>query len=306
MKKKLLIALCVLLFIFVGKNIYGKLFAQQSNPGLTVVPSNIEIAGNPGTTVTKEITVINSTNSDFDIATSRRNFTALGEEGQAELTTDSTTFALVSWLKVSPEKITIKKSEKAKFVVAISIPKNAEPGGHFGSVVFSTVPKGGLKQTGAVVSQEVASLILVRINGEVNENAIVESFLPSKSFYSSGPVVLNARIKNLSTVHIKPEGKVIIKDIFGRKYEVPVESKNVLPGAIRRLAAGFNSHLLIGKYSADLTLAYGTQNNPLLTTHTTFWAFPVKTGLITLVVLIFVYLFRRRIFKALRILLIGK
>jgi hypothetical protein len=306
MKKKLIATLCVLVFIFVGKNLYTTLFAQQANKGITVTPSNIEVYADRGTIATKEITVINDTSADVNIVTRFRNFTAMGEEGQVELTSENSSFSLASWLKISPEKQTLKKEGKAKFVLAINVPKDAEPGGHFGSVIFSTVPKAGLKQTGALVSQEIASLILTRINGQVNEDAKLESFNTSKSFYWSGPAEFNIRVKNNSTVHIKPEGKITIRNILGQSFEIPVESKNILPNAIRRLTAGFNSPLLIGRYTATLSLAYGTQNNPLLAAQTTFYAFPAKTALITLVVLILGYLFRKRLFKALKILIIGR
>ncbi len=306
MKKKIIFALLILLFIFTGSVLYPKLFAQQNPRGFTVTPSNVELQVKPGEISTQEIILTNATNTDTEIKVIRRNFTAQGEEGQVSLTTEESSYSLASWLSVTPESIIVKKNSQEKFLITVKIPNNAEPGGHFGSVVFTTVPKKDLKQTGAVVSQEIASLFLVKIAGKVNEDAKIVSFSTPKWFFEFGPVPFDIRVKNNSTVHIKPVGSITVEGSFGQKLTGSVDSRNILPGAIRKLQGILSDKLLIGKYTASVSLFYGTQNNAPLVAQVTFYAFPVRLGLIILAALIIIFIMRRRIFKALRIIIIGK
>jgi hypothetical protein len=304
MRRKIL--LTILLSILPVVFFVSKIYTQNSNNGLSITPFSLELTLEPGQTVTRTITLTNFTDQVADIAVSKRNFTANGEEGQVNLTEEETGFSLASWISTTPQRKTLAPSQKQEFEVTISVPKNAEPGGHFGSVVFGTIPSQNLNQTGALLSQEVAGLILVKIPGDVTERAKIETFAAEKKFYNMGPVDFSIRVKNESTVHIRPEGVVTVTDMFGKKSVVQVEGRNVLPGAIRKLSASHKENFLIGKYTADLKLSYGTQSNSVLTASTTFFAFPVRMGLIGLSILIIVFLLRKRLGKALKTLLTGK
>lgn len=285
---------------------YISLYAQGTPQGLMVVPSNLSLDLKPGTETVKTITLYNNTDNDVEIIPQTRNFTAQGEEGDVTLTSSDTGYSLASWITVAPEKTTIKSRGSADFTYVVKVPQNAEPGGHFGSIVLSTVkPEGNLGQTGAYVIQQVGALILAKVPGDVNESARLESFTSNKNFYIEGPVDFDIRVKNDSTVHITPSGTITIKDMFGRKEVIPVESRNVLPGAIRRLFSTWNSKFMVGKYTADVSLYYGSSNQNLKGS-LVFYAFPVYYALIVLAVIAVIVIFRKRFFKALRIIIIGK
>lgn len=306
MRKRIILSLTVFIFVLTTFIVAHKLTAQNATKGLSITPTSLELTIKPGESVTKTISLSNFTEKTVDISVSRRNFTANGEEGEVFLTEEENAFSLSSWIKTSPESQTLKPDQKKDFEVTITAPKNAEPGGHFGSVVFSTKPQSGLTKTGALLSQEVAGLILVKIPGTVNEQAEIKSFSPEKNFYENGPVNFNVRVKNGSTVHIKPTGTVTVTDMFGQKSYAQIDPKNVLPGAIRKIQATLTNKFLIGKYEAKVEIAYGAQNNALLSATTSFWAFPVKAGIVVLVILIIIYLMRRRLAKALKTIITGK
>lgn len=281
-----------------------KLQAQEKNPGMIVHPSNFDISVSPAETTSKDIYVENSTDKEEKISVSTRNFTARGEEGSVEFTDQSYAFALASWMKVSPASAVVPAHGTAKFTVTMTAPTNAEPGGHFASVVFGTTPSKLSGGSGAAVAQEVASLFLVRIPGDVKEEAMVESFNTNQSFYEFGPVSFDTRVKNNGLVHVKPEGEILITNMFGQKFSVPFDGQNVLPNAIRKMDTTWSKHILIGKYTATLILAYGTKNLPLGGS-TVFYAFPVRFGAIALVVFILLFLMRKRLSKAFRALIKG-
>jgi hypothetical protein len=302
---KRLVILPLVLITAVAVSYFVSSYAQQTTPGLQVHPSNFDIALTPGSPTTETIYLVNRTKNPEPIKVDLRNFTAQGVEGGVNLTTQDTTYSLASWISVSPETAVVQPNQSQAFTITITPPANAEPGGHYGSVVFATDPSQKVNGTGAVLSEEVASLILARIPGNVTEQANVVSFTPAKNFYEFGPVTFNTMVKNTGGVHIQPQGEVVVKGTFGDTYNVALQPYNVLPGASRMIPVVLTHKLLIGKYTAQLVAAYGEKNKQL-TASTEFYAFPVRYGAIVLVILFFFFLVRKRIGKALKALFTGK
>jgi hypothetical protein len=273
--------------------------------GLAISPPTFELSGNPNDTLNNIIKVTNISSDPVEVSTSTRNFTAIGEEGAVGLTEEENSFSLARWIAVSPSTALIKPSQTQFFTFTTAIPQNAEPGGHFGSVVFSI---GGNQpdQTGAAVSQEVASLILLRVAGKAKEQVTIENFFPFKKFYEYGPINFEIRVKNEGSIHAKPTGTITLTNFFGRKVGTfNIESKNVLPGATRKLTAYWNKKALFGKYTATLSVIYGSDNQ-ILTATNTFVAIPYKiVGVVLLALLIIgiiIFKARKRLKLAARVL----
>lgn len=302
-QRKLIIAACIFLALFVFA--YNIISAQQAGKGISVHPSNFDITAQPNNTATGKVTVDNLTDKAINITVDLRNFTAKGEEGSVDLTTEDIAYSLAKWIKVNPTNAEIKAHGSHDFTFTIEAPANAEPGGHFGSIVFATVPSKDLKGSGATLSQEVASLILFKIPGDTKEAATVESFATDKSFYEFGPVTITTRVKNEGGVHISPAGSVVIKGWFGQSFTAPLEMRNVLPNAVRKIPATLENKLLFGQYTATLIATYGTKGQQL-NASTQFSAFPVRYGFVVLAILIIIFLFRKRIIRSLKILMTGK
>jgi hypothetical protein len=114
------------------------------------------------------------------------------------------------------------------------------------------------------------------------------------------------RAKNEGNVHFKPTGTITISDFMGNKVAtIPVDSKNVLPGAVRKMEATWDTGWLFGQYSATLSLVYG-KDRQVITASTAFWGFPYKlVGISLLVIGILgwaLYPRRARIWRAIKIL----
>jgi hypothetical protein len=301
-KRVLILAALVLI---ASTFIYTAINAQKTAGGVAVHPSNFDITATPNQNSTGTITVDNLTDQTIQIAVDVRNFTAQGEEGSVNLTKEDTTYSLAKWIKVTPATVAIKAHGNQDFTFIIEVPKNAEPGGHFGSVVFATVPPSNLKGTGASLSQEVASLILFKIPGDTKEEAVLESFTTDKQFYEFGPVTFDTRVKNEGKVHIAPAGSIVVKGWFGQKFIVPLEMRNVLPDSVRKIPTTLKNKFLYGNFTATLIATYGTKGQQLYSS-TQFSAFPVRYGIAVLVILIILILARKRIGKSIRVLLTGK
>lgn len=291
-------ALVSVMAIFAGISLAQE---QTSSIALSVSPQVFEVSADPGDIVTESFKIVNGTDIDLTLNATPKNFTPEGEDGGVNLTEDDTSYSLASWISVTPTKIVVPARGSQVFDFVISLPADAEPGSHLGSVIVQTDPV-DIDGSGAAVSQEIGPLILVSVSGDLVEAAEIASFT-TDSFWEKGPVTFETRVTNNGNVHFKPSGTIEIKNMFGSVVAtIDLEEKNVLPNSTRKLVNDWSPEgFTVGRYTADLTLVYGSDGT-ILTDSTSFTVFPYKTILpITLGVILLVYLgvrYRNRISKA--------
>lgn len=295
MRKALLFV--VLLSLFWVKATSIKAYGQETVSSLSISPPSFDLVVDKGASTSGIIKVENISGQPVQIKVEKRNISARGEEGEIDLKEEETTFSLASWITITPDLTTIPARSIKEFKYTITVPSNAEPGGHFGSVVFGTIPQKNLNQTGALFSQEIGALFLTKVNGIVNENAAIEEFKSESVFNEFGPITLAARIKNNGNVHVKPTGTIEITNLLGQKSTIQLESKNVLPNSIRKLNGTLNKTFLMGKYESKLFASYGTTNQKLVAS-TTFYVFPVRYAAVAFGIIAVMYLMRHRLKKA--------
>lgn len=286
------------------------ILAQEGDDkvSITLSPQSLDTAINAGQSTTNVFRITNGSNQAFAIEPTPKNFVPSGNEGAIQLEEDDTPYSLAKWITVDPKgPVTVEPGETADFDVTISVPKNADPGGHFGSVVFRTLPTNE-PGTAAAISQEVAPVILVRVPGDVKEQASLASFRTlSTPITTEQDITFETIVKNEGNVHVKPTGTVSIFNTFGKQVaSTQVESNNVIPDAERKMNAVWeNPGLRFGRYTARLTMVYGNENK-LITAQTSFVIFPLKQvipAVIALLILIFViYRIRHRLLLALKVL----
>lgn len=299
----LLIAIVLVLSLFPGQYVS----AQTDNITLAVSPQILDLTANPGDSLTNVFRLTNASDVSVDIKTTPKNFTPRGEEGAVDLTEDKTSYSLADWLTVNPETVTIEAGQTEDFSVSITVPDNAEPGSHFGSVVFQTIPPEQEGST-ALVSQEIAPVILVRIAGDTTESVEIEEFTSEFGFYSNETAInLFSRLKNTGNVHFKPTGQIVIKDTFGSEVaSIPLDNRNVLPDSIRQITSEWlTGGFKMGRYTATLTVVFG-DTDEIRTAETSFYIFPYQTVVpiilgISLIVFI-AYKGRKRIVRAVKVL----
>ena len=281
----------------------------QSNITLTVSPPLFELSANPGDVLTNSIRLENPTDQDLKVSIDLRNFTALGEEGGVNLTPEETSYSLASWISIEPRETIVPARQTQTYNYRVDVPANAEPGGHFGSIVFKTVPEPNVPrdQSGPRVQQEIGALLLVKVSGAIIEEAAIASFGATKQYWENPPVTLETRIQNHGNVHFKPRGTITITNLFGQEIDkLALEERNVLPNSIRKLTNEWKPEgFRFGRYTASLSVVYGDDDN-IITSTTTFWVAPWKpvavVGGAILLVAFFTIHNRQRLGAALRVL----
>ena len=273
----------------------GAASAQSSDTanGLQISPALVQLNGEKGKTYTVKLQVLNVTGSDLSFTSSVNDFAAKDETGTPSILLNETTPAptsIQSWVSAIPN-FTLKAHETKDLNAIISIPANAEPGGHYGVIRFSgNAPS--LSGTGVGLSASAGTLFLVRVAGNITEKLDLATFEASSnskpsSLFENGPITFITRFQNVGNVHVQPSGFITIHDMFGNQVDnLPVNSEkgNILPSSTRRFESTLNKQWLFGRYTADVAVGYGTQGQAIAES-ISFWVIPYKLILIGLLIL---------------------
>ena len=149
-----------------------QIFAQtNTGVGLAISPLVFEITGNPGEIIENQIKITNLSDSQTEVTISIEDIAPAGEEGRVVVEPAETeTYSVARWVATDSAKFTLEPKEGRWVVFSITVPQAAEPGGHYGSIVAAGSQIAGTQATGAFVVPRVASLLLVSVPGEVEEN----------------------------------------------------------------------------------------------------------------------------------------
>lgn len=261
--------------------------------GMEISPAIIELNGAKGGTYNLSIKVTNVTPSDLVYETSVEDFRAKDETGSPQVLIGSDlpdTISVKSWVSTIPSfSLESRKSETVTFTV--SIPVDAEVGGHYGVLRFAgNAPE--LDSTGVALSASAGALLLVRVDGAIAEEAELASFYTGNSgkqtsFLENAPVDFTVRIKNTGNIHTKPTGAIEIKDMFSNtvvNLAVNENLANVLPDSIRKFETTYDGWMF-GYYTANLALGYGTSGQAIVGS-TSFWVIPYRAILVGLLLLV--------------------
>jgi len=297
-------------------------FAPFHVSALSVSPIRYEISGDPGQVLQENLNLRNETSSPETYYPHYYNFVADGETGAPKFVDPKD--GLGTWM-AGPSGITLAPGENQTIVYVISIPKDANPGGYFGALLYGTTPPPKVGQVSQLaVGSETGPIILLRVNGDIKESASILDFktLNDQSFYTALPVSMSYRFQNTGADRTKPDGNLTMRNIFGIKAHTqsanPV-SGNVLPGQIRKIDLTWQktdkpsetpvdrsffenvsyewNNFAFGYFTANLDLTYGANNAQTAHKEVKFMVFPWQLLLVILAAVLFVFFLLRFIMR---------
>jgi len=288
---------------------------------LTITPVRLEISGDPGEVLNQEMTLFNERETTETYFVSYSNFEAQGETGDPAFV--DARDDLGTWMQ-APYSVSVAPKEFKTVPINITIPKNAEPGGHFAAIFWGTIPP-NTNANAVTIGAKTGLLILLRVNGDVNENGgLIEFSTKNKQkFYTALPVSFSYRFQNTGGDRIKPKGEIKMKDIFGiteKKISGNPVDGNILPNSVRKfetvwegkdgpIPLGKNEqgnffnkvryewrNFALGYYNAKASLSYGTKGEIALGSFS-FWVFPWHLIIVLLVLLSLIYFIVKKLLK---------
>lgn len=271
----------------------------SSDVTLTAIPPRYGDDGSlnlkPGEKKQIQVRVKNSSNQSVTVDSFAQDFT-IDTDGVTPIpVTDaiSNRWSLASWIVLSPNSRVLKAGETSVVNAVITAPADALPGGHYAMITHTPTAQKGPRAEGgelpsaSVVSQRVGTLLYVKVDGPINEEAIIRGFkMPQLTEY--GPVPFDFVVENLSDIHITPRISVDFYNIFGRKVDtIILESNNIFPLMNRSFSGQWNRVWGVGPYQAQITMSYG-QGGQLAVAKTAFWLIPYRLILAASVIVLFI------------------
>lgn len=300
--KKLLVVLSLVLVVF-SVPIVGR---AQVPISLNVAPHTFDLQVLPGEELQNKIRIYNQSEVAIPIQVRVVNFEAAGEGGAIAFveSEEDISFNPRKWIRIENPNFILDPNESEKVNFSLNIPENAEPGSHYATVIFEPkLPSFYFEEEGVRTIPEIGVLFLISVKKFVLEPeieqklSIVEFSLPkegritglenfvsrlvgsvaqaaSLNIVESPPSKFTLRIKNNDIYHIKPFGKVLIYNFFGKKVgETEIPQRTILPGKIRQFPVEFSPEIpeklkwlpasisnflvqnfFVGKYQAKLAL----------------------------------------------------
>ena len=273
-----------------------------------VGPGKIEMELAPGETGTFDLMISNRLGTDKTFTLSLEDFKGSEDPNQTVvlLGNEKGPYSLKDFVKVGDNKINLGHGLRARVPVSVSIPKNTEPGGLYGSVVVGTMSKGDTQAstTGVLANNPVFTrvgvLIFIKIKGNVKEDGKLVDFKVSgdKKFVSGlSPINFALLFKNDGNIHLNPKGTITIKNILGSTVgKIDVDSWFAMPKSLRFREVSWSPKFLLGKYTALANIERGYGNNSDQVAFT-FYAISWWVLLLAFVVVVVAVVAIKKIFK---------
>jgi hypothetical protein len=314
----------LLILIFVSSFFYSsKILAKEESGGgsflkktaLGVNPAIIELVSGDES-VSKKITLYNLTNFPLPIKTLRESFSP--KEKLEIPKSKLNLFDASSWIQMDEKDVDFilqpKEAREIKF--SVESPEGASPGGHYASLVFQPmIPQEIISKDSVFVFARVAALLFIQKKGEIVENLSINQF--NVNYYNQNlPIEIELKLKNSGNTHLRPSGKIVIKDSLQKKIilNLGIPQTIILPGTVKSydttIDQSMTKKINSGRYSVQAEVMYGAENQILKTDIKYFILFPwvnmIVGGIIFILFFVFVFKMKKRMIKAGTLILYGE
>lgn len=257
----------------------GGVVHAQSADALTlkVQPSTIEEAVEPGGILNGTLRITNLSALEEEYYLGKRNVSGVSDAGRPSFSDADANDPLspTAWISTDVGSVVVSAGETKEVGYTIRVPQDATPGSHL-AALFVTREADRQGETGAGVGFNVASLIVLRVAGDVVEDFKLLEFSTTRAVYTTPLVDFSLRVQNEGTVVERPQGFIVIYDMLGNEVaQVPVNSSKgaVLPSAERHYKElrWESERLAFGRYHAVATVVFGESARRSLSEELSFW-----------------------------------
>lgn len=258
------------------------IYGQDQQSGLRITPTDIREPINPGDSYSQVLKATNLGSETQQFYIVLRDIEGINQDGApvfSESNAEKTGFELTTWITVPEGPVEIAGGATKEIPFSIAVPQDAAPGSHFGGIFLSREPIKP-ETIGTGVGFQVGTVVVLRVAGDVVEDARIREFSTDKDIYSSPTVTFTTRIENPGNVLVQPRGPIDIVDFLGRKVATVVmnsDARAVFPNGERSFSAVWQGERLsFGRYEAVMSLVYGDEVRRSISSATSFWVLPLN------------------------------
>ncbi len=313
-------------FLSIALGLVVALSSAGAAKALTISPPSIEFTVQPGNQAEFIVKLYNESADKQTLYMNATTFTAGPNDGIPVYDFAAPKEDIATWITIDPKAIVLEPQGRLERTVAVNVPADAAPGGHYGIIAFSSNPPTaeGAEKPQVAISQGIGTLLLVRVEGDVVESGKISSFLtPAKVNHL--PVTFTTVYQNTGNIHLKPTGTITITGLSKKvaaTITVNPNKTSTLPKTSRTYTATWGSadtvkntatnawstfwqeyrneraNYAFGKYTATLALTAGTGSAVATNATTTFWVLPWHIFIVwgagaILLILLLIFLVKR-------------
>jgi hypothetical protein len=260
--------------------------------GYSVSPGIIDLESELGGVIQGQFSVINSSDIDETLYLSTKSFSASENDGVPEFGEASSINEFANWITFESSSFQAVSHSKTEMPFTVTVPGTAPAGGYYAAILVSQAPSEIVATNGATIHATIAILCFLTVNGDSVESLeilSVDSSFDGISSTLSGDISLT--VQNQGTIHMVPDGEVVVEDVFGRQIytkEINETSGRILPASKRTFSVSYLENevggywsqikqqantLAIGPISVTSKIVYGSENNEIRDIQT-FWYLP--------------------------------
>ena len=277
---------------------------QSGNNGLQISPTRTDLAVNPGESSTFQISLKNISSIPLTAKATLNDFESDDQTGIPKLIIDPSQHSprsIKPFLKGFGD-VPLQSGETKSIQLEVNVPASAAPGGYYGALRYSAIPVNTSQNVGPnqiSLTASVASLVLLEINGQVNEQLNFDSMNALRHgttqaiFFGKGPDQIAIRLTNKGNGFSQPIGHVVInkggKSVYNYEFNSTTSGlhSTILPDSSRTFTNSIKNVNGFGQYTVVASIAY-KQGDEALTLSQKFWVIPrgIEYVLLVLVILI--------------------
>ena len=274
--------LCTLLLSLLLASFWPTVSSAQDRSGISISPAIIQENIEPGEAKRFTITITNSDSAEQTYYARTRVITGTqnGTPIFADRNTEPGPHELAGWITLEQSEFVLASGASTRFDAVIEAPADASPGSRFASIIVSSVPP-NLQRTGAAVAYDVSNVIIMRVAGDVTEQANIRQFSTDNYIYGSSNVEFTVRIENEGNVFVQPAGPLEITNMFGKVVSQQIfneKREGIFPYETRTYKARWQDDGIgFGRYEAVVSPVYGEEGRKMTMSSTaTFWVLPMN------------------------------
>ena len=239
---------------------------------LTVVPAKVELELPAGQAADFSIELRNSGSDPLRLSVYAMDFAVTPDNVFLFEEPGHFPYSCANWIEIREESrsLELPVGASASPVFRMSVPPDAEPGGHYAVLFFqdASPPQPG---QGAELTPRIGCQVLLTVPGDIaREGAIRELAVESDYLSLWGPgeggaagwpardIRYRLAVENTGNVHITVLARIEYRASFGfGSGSVDLGTMTVLPGTVRYFEGSLPAPPFLGRFRAEATVSYG-------------------------------------------------
>jgi len=295
-------ALSLLLALIVSISLPATVSYAQEEFHVRVSPSKLELTADPGASSEFDITVENFTEKSHALDVYFMDYYVKPDNTVVYEEPGHFSYSCATWLSTETPELTLPgrgtaETSSATKTFGLHVPPEAEPGGHYGAIIFQQAAPEEAEEP-VKVSARIAAMVLITVPGEIVRDGVIKSVSATSNWlwptrrlpvFPRSPTRYSVVFENKGNVHLTIMGKLTYRPSFGWGVgTIDLPETTVLPGTTRNFKGEIPKPPLFGSYKLKAEISYGPSLFEFDTTKTMscgFNSYPILAILLVLVLL---------------------